>query len=74
MFLSRKNKKSLPKQVPLFFVVTITVIMSVTMFTSSTKMYFEFWNMIGHEISDVTEKVYTKRDESWLHTEIEKIK
>lgn len=30
--------------------------------------------MVGHQISDVTEKVYTKRDVSWLKTEIEKIK
>lgn len=30
--------------------------------------------MVGHEITDVTEKVYTKREDSWLRTEIEKIK
>lgn len=29
--------------------------------------------MAGHAISDITEKVYTKRDVSWLKTEIEKI-
>lgn len=30
--------------------------------------------IIGHEIGDVTEKVYTKREVSWLQEEIEKIK
>lgn len=30
--------------------------------------------IIGHAISDITEKVYTKRDVSWLAEEIEKIK
>lgn len=30
--------------------------------------------MVGHEISDITEKVYTERKENWLHEEIEKIK
>lgn len=30
--------------------------------------------MIGHKISDLTEKVYTKREFDWLRTEIEKIK
>lgn len=30
--------------------------------------------MVGHEISDITEKVYTKRDVDWLKDEIEKIK
>ena len=30
--------------------------------------------MVGHEISDITEKVYTKRDTEWLKDEIEKIK
>ena len=30
--------------------------------------------MVGHKISDVTEKVYTKREFEWLQTEIEKIK
>ena len=30
--------------------------------------------MVGHEISDITEKVYTRRDVKWLAEEIEKIK
>lgn len=30
--------------------------------------------MVGHEISDITEKVYTRRPISWLKEEIEKIK
>lgn len=30
--------------------------------------------MIGHTISDITEKVYTQREISWLQEEIEKIK
>lgn len=30
--------------------------------------------MVGHAITDVTEKVYTKREVDWLKTEIEKIK
>lgn len=30
--------------------------------------------IVGHKISDITEKVYTKRELDWLKTEIEKIK
>lgn len=30
--------------------------------------------MVGHKISDITEKVYTKREDNWLKSEIEKIK
>lgn len=30
--------------------------------------------MVGHKISDITEKVYTEREFSWLKEEIEKIK
>lgn len=30
--------------------------------------------MVGHEISDLTERIYTKREISWLKEEIEKIK
>ncbi|MDR0918101.1 MAG: tyrosine-type recombinase/integrase [Oscillospiraceae bacterium] len=30
--------------------------------------------IVGHKISDITEKVYTKREFDWLQTEIEKIK
>jgi integrase len=30
--------------------------------------------MVGHAISDITERVYTERDVEWLKTELEKIK
>lgn len=30
--------------------------------------------MVGHTIGDITEKVYTQRELSWLRDEIEKIK
>lgn len=30
--------------------------------------------MVGHAISDLTERIYTERDPNWLKTEIEKIK
>ena len=30
--------------------------------------------MAGHRIEDITERVYTQREISWLQTEIEKIK
>ena len=30
--------------------------------------------MVGHKISDITEKVYTRREFTWLREEIEKIK
>ena len=30
--------------------------------------------MVGHTINDLTERVYTKREISWLKDEIEKIK
>ena len=30
--------------------------------------------MVGHKISDITEKIYTKREFEWLREEIEKIK
>jgi Integrase len=30
--------------------------------------------MVGHSITDITEKIYTDRDVDWLKTEIEKIK
>lgn len=29
--------------------------------------------IVGHQISDITERVYTKRDAEWLKNEIEKI-
>lgn len=31
-------------------------------------------DMVGHKISDITEKVYTQREFEWLKDEIEKIK
>ena len=30
--------------------------------------------IIGHAITDITEKVYTERDIEWLESEIEKLK
>lgn len=30
--------------------------------------------IVGHHISDITEKVYTQRSHEWLKNEIEKIK
>lgn len=30
--------------------------------------------MVGHAISDITEKVYTKRELDWMREELEKIK
>lgn len=30
-------------------------------------------HIVGHKISDITESIYTKRDNSWLKSEIEKI-
>ena len=30
--------------------------------------------IVGHEVNDITEKVYTQRDVDWLKEEIEKIK
>ena len=30
--------------------------------------------MVGHKISDITEKVYTQREFEWLKDEIKKIK
>lgn len=30
--------------------------------------------IVGHSISDITEKVYTERKSDWLKSEIEKIK
>ena len=30
--------------------------------------------MVGHNITDITEKVYTVREREWLQSEIEKIK
>lgn len=30
--------------------------------------------IVGHQIDDITEKVYTEREKSWLKEEIEKIR
>ena len=30
--------------------------------------------MVGHQITDITEKVYTRRDPTWLRDEICKIR
>lgn len=47
-------------------------------FITSAKKYgvdeYAIKYIVGHEINDVTEKVYTKREIGWLQTEIEKIK
>lgn len=47
-------------------------------FTSMAKKYqmdeYALKYIVGHKISDVTEKVYTEREVSWLCSEIEKIK
>ena len=47
-------------------------------FTTMAKKYkvdeYAIKYMVGHAISDITEKVYTKRDVEWLKEEIENIK
>jgi hypothetical protein len=47
-------------------------------FVTSTKKYgvdeYAIKYIVGHKISDLTEKVYTKREFDWLKEEIEKIK
>ena len=47
-------------------------------FITSAKKYgvdeYAIKYMVGHTISDITEKVYTKREFDWLKEEIEKIK
>ncbi|GHV47350.1 hypothetical protein FACS189499_04700 [Clostridia bacterium] len=49
-----------------------------THFVTSAKKYgvdeYAVKYMVGHTISDITEKVYTKREFEWLKDEIEKIK
>lgn len=49
-----------------------------THFVTSAKRYgvdeYAIKYMVGHKISDITEKVYTKREFEWLKEEIEKIK
>lgn len=48
-----------------------------THFVTSAKRYgvdeYAIKYMVGHKISDITEKVYTKREFEWLKEEIEKI-
>lgn len=47
-------------------------------FTTMAKKYkmdeYAIKYIVGHAVSDITEKVYTKRDIDWLKTEIENIK
>ncbi len=47
-------------------------------FVTMAKKYkvddFAIKYMAGHKIVDITESIYTDRDENWLKTEIEKIK
>ncbi len=47
-------------------------------FVTSAKKYdvdeYAIKYMVGHSISDITEKIYTKRETQWLKNEIEKIK
>lgn len=47
-------------------------------FTTMAKKYkvdeYAIKYLVGHKISDITEKVYTQRELSWLRDEIEKIK
>ncbi|MDE7253498.1 MAG: tyrosine-type recombinase/integrase [Acetatifactor sp.] len=48
-----------------------------THFVTSAKRYgvdeYAIKYMVGHAISDITEKIYTKRELSWLRKELEKI-
>lgn len=47
-------------------------------FVSMAKFYnldeYAIKYIVGHVIDDITEKIYTKRDDEWLRREIEKIK
>ena len=49
-----------------------------THFVTMSKRYgvdeYAIKYMVGHKISDITEKVYTRREFAWLREEIEKIK
>lgn len=49
-----------------------------THFVTTAKRYgvdeYAIKYMVGHKISDITEKIYTKREFEWLKTEIEKIR
>ncbi len=48
-----------------------------THFVTTAKRYgvdeYAIKYMVGHKISDITEKIYTKRKFEWLKQEIEKI-
>ena len=48
-----------------------------THFVTTAKRYnideYAIKYMVGHKISDITEKIYTKRKFDWLKQEIEKI-
>ncbi len=49
-----------------------------THFVTSAKRYgvdeYAIKYMVGHKVSDITEKVYTRREFEWLKQEIEKIR
>ena len=46
----------------------------VTMAKKNSVDQYAIKYMVGHSIDDIAEKVYTRRDNEWLKTEIEKIK
>lgn len=49
----------------------------LTFVTMAKKYYVDEYaikRIVGHKITDITERVYTKRDVEWLKSEIEKIK
>ena len=46
----------------------------VTLAKASEVNEYAIKYIVGHAISDLTEKVYTERDAGWLRTELEKIK
>ena len=47
-------------------------------FVTEAKRYkvdeYALKRIVGHSIKDITERIYTERDVSWLKEEIEKIK
>lgn len=51
-----------------------TRVQFVTMAKKSGMNDYAIKQIVGHKIMDVTERFYTKRDDSWLKLEIEKIK
>lgn len=51
-----------------------TRVQFVTMAKKAGVNEYAIKRIVGHQIVDVTERVYTKRDDSWLKQEIEKIK